>query len=425
MADIKLTDITKRYPDGTEAVKRMNLEIHDGEFMILVGPSGCGKSTALRMIAGLEDISDGELTIGDKVVNNLSPRDRDIAMVFQNYALYPHMTVRENMGFALKLAKVPQSEIDKKVEHAASILDLNEQLDRKPANLSGGQRQRVAMGRAIVRDPQAFLMDEPLSNLDAKLRVQMRTEVSKIQKDLSTTTVYVTHDQTEAMTLGDRVAVMRSGVLQQVDTPRVLYNDPVNIFVAGFIGSPAMNFFSGRISGGKVKLPFGEVPAPEGVGDVGDVIVGIRPEDFEDARFAPDGHSEGVEFDAPIDVVESMGSEIYVYFGFEGGEVSSDELAELARDSGVAETPSGGTGFAVARLNPESDIAEGPGARLWFDGAKLHIFNPADGTNLRRSDAEQAEAAEATEDAIEAEEEAEPAERAEAKEAPQEDSAPE
>src|SRR4051812_21846609 len=283
MAEIQFRDVTKRYADGTEAVKHMSLEIADGEFMILVGPSGCGKSTALRMIAGLEDISEGELLIGDRVVNNLSPRDRDIAMVFQNYALYPHMTVRDNMGFALKLAKVPQEEIDRKVEEAARILDLTEHLARKPANLSGGQRQRVAMGRAIVRDPQAFLMDEPLSNLDAKLRVQMRTEVSRLQRDLSTTTVYVTHDQTEAMTLGDRVAVMRSGVLQQVDTPRVLYNDPVNIFVAGFIGSPAMNFFSGKISGGTIQLPFAKVPAPEGVPDTSDVVVGIRPENFEDA----------------------------------------------------------------------------------------------------------------------------------------------
>ncbi|MGH2942075.1 MAG: ABC transporter ATP-binding protein, partial [Solirubrobacteraceae bacterium] len=291
MAEIKLRDVTKRYADGTEAVKRMNLDIDDGEFMILVGPSGCGKSTALRMIAGLEDISEGELRIGDRVVNNLAPRDRDIAMVFQNYALYPHMTVRANMGFALKLAKVPQAEIDAKVEAAARTLDLTEHLDRKPANLSGGQRQRVAMGRAIVRDPQAFLMDEPLSNLDAKLRVQMRTEVARLQRDLSTTTVYVTHDQTEAMTLGDRVAVMRSGVLQQVDTPRVLYNDPVNIFVAGFIGSPAMNFFSATVSGGRIKLPFAEVALPEGVTPAGEVIVGIRPEDFEDARFAPAGHA--------------------------------------------------------------------------------------------------------------------------------------
>src|SRR3954453_19658990 len=278
MAEITLRGVTKRYPDGTEAVKAIDLDIHDGEFMILVGPSGCGKSTALRMIAGLEEISDGDLIIGGERVNDLAPRDRDIAMVFQNYALYPHMTVRDNMGFALKLAKVDQNEINTKVEEAARILDLEAHLDRKPANLSGGRRQRVAMGRAIVRDPQAFLMDEPLSNLDAKLRVQMRTEVSRLQRALSTTTVYVTHDQTEAMTLGDRVAVMRSGILQQVDTPRELYNDPVNIFVAGFIGSPAMNFFAAKISGGKLRLPFAEVAAPKGLGDAGEVIVGIRPE---------------------------------------------------------------------------------------------------------------------------------------------------
>ncbi len=407
MAEITLKDVTKRYPDGTEAVKKMSLDIKDGEFMILVGPSGCGKSTALRMIAGLEDISEGEMRIGDKVVNNLAPRDRDIAMVFQNYALYPHMTVRANMGFALKLAKVDEAEINQKVEEAARILDLTEHLDRKPANLSGGQRQRVAMGRAIVRDPQAFLMDEPLSNLDAKLRVQTRTEVSRLQKRLSTTMVYVTHDQTEAMTLGDRVAVMRSGVLQQVAPPRELYNDPVNIFVAGFIGSPAMNFFSGTISGGKLKLPFAEVPAPKGVSHSGDVIVGIRPEDFEDAALAPSGHTAGVEFTAPIEVVESMGSEIYVYFGFQGGEVSSDELAELARDSGVAETPGAGAGLAVARLNPESEIGEGQKAKLWFDSAKLHLFDPGDGSNVRRSAGEQKAAAKATKAAVKAEAEVE------------------
>ncbi len=403
MADIKLHDVTKRYADGTEAVKKMNLEIKDGEFMILVGPSGCGKSTALRMIAGLEDISEGEMLIGDKVVNNLAPRDRDIAMVFQNYALYPHMTVRENMGFALKLAKVDAAEIDKKVEDAARTLDLTDHLDRKPSNLSGGQRQRVAMGRAIVRDPQVFLMDEPLSNLDAKLRVQMRTEVSRLQRDLSTTMVYVTHDQTEAMTLGDRVAVMRSGVLQQVDTPRKLYNDPLNIFVAGFIGSPAMNFFAGSISGGRLKLPFAEIPAPEAVSHSGEVIVGIRPEDFEDAHFAPTGHDQGVTFEAPIEVLESMGSEIYVYFSFSGGEVSSDELAELARDSGIAETPGGRTGLAVARLNPESDVKEGDTAKLWFDGAKLHLFDPSDGSSLRRGAQEQKAASKATAAAVEAE----------------------
>src|SRR4051795_1345303 len=288
MANIQLRDVTKRYPDGFEAVKHMDLDIDDGEFVILVGPSGCGKSTALRMIAGLEDISDGELVIGDQVVNERAPKDRDIAMVFQSYALYPHMTVRENMGFALELAGVSKEDRNRKVEEAAEILDLKQHLDRKPANLSGGQRQRVAMGRAIVRDPAVFLMDEPLSNLDAKLRVQMRTQVSRIQQRLGTTTVYVTHDQTEAMTLGDRVAVMRSGVLQQVDTPKQLYDNPVNIFVAGFIGSPSMNFFPAAVEGDHLKLPFANLPlqgrlrtAAESVSG-GDLIAGVRPEHFYD-----------------------------------------------------------------------------------------------------------------------------------------------
>ncbi len=384
MAEIELDDVTKRYPDGYEAVKHMDLDVRDGEFLILVGPSGCGKSTALRMIAGLEDITEGELKIDGEVVNQRSPKDRDIAMVFQNYALYPHMTVRENMAFALKLAGVDKTERDRKVEEAARILDLDQHLDRKPANLSGGQRQRVAMGRAIVRSPKAFLMDEPLSNLDAKLRVQMRTEVSRIQQQLDVTTIYVTHDQTEAMTLGDRVAVMRLGVLQQVDTPRELYGNPRNIFVAGFIGSPAMNFFGGQIVDGRVRLPFGDAPLPRGVQGRGEVIVGVRPEDFEDARFIPQGH-EGVTFDAPVEVVESMGSETYAYFKFEGGKVDSAELVELAEDSGIAETPSasGGTGSAaVARLSPESDVREGTRARLWMDCGKLHLFDPHDGSNL-------------------------------------------
>src|SRR3954447_23909374 len=259
MAEITLNSIWKRYPDGFEAVKNVDLDIKDGEFMILVGPSGCGKSTALRMIAGLEDITEGDLIIGGERVNDLAPRDRDIAMVFQNYALYPHMTVRDNMGFALKLSKVDKGVIDQKVNDAAKILDLDQHLERKRANLSGGQRQRVAMGRAIVRDPKVFLMDEPLSNLDAKLRVQMRTEVSRIQRRLGTAMVYVTHDQTEAMTLGDRVAVMRAGILQQVDTPGNLYDQPDNLFVAGFIGSPSMNFLPGRLEGDSVHLPFGRM----------------------------------------------------------------------------------------------------------------------------------------------------------------------
>src|SRR3954466_16019141 len=260
MSEIVLDKVTKRYPDGFEAVRDMDLDINDGEFMILVGPSGSGKSTALRMIAGLEDITGGEVRIGETVVNQIAPKDRDIAMVFQNYALYPHMTVRENMAFPLKLAKAPQEEVDSKVQEAARILDLTDHLDRKPANLSGGQRQRVAMGRAIVRAPKAFLMDEPLSNLDAKLRVQMRAAVSRLQQRLGTTTVYVTHDQTEAMTLGDRVAVMRAGVLQQVDTPQVLYDTPANLFVAGFIGSPAMNFMPATVEGDVVNLPMVEAP---------------------------------------------------------------------------------------------------------------------------------------------------------------------
>src|SRR5215218_6642079 len=321
MAEITLDHVTKRYPDGFEAVKNMSLDIQDGEFMILVGPSGCGKSTALRMIAGLEDITDGQMVIGGDVVNDRAPRDRDIAMVFQNYALYPHMTVRDNMGFALKLAKVDKAEIDRKVNEAARILDLEQHLDRKPANLSGGQRQRVAMGRAIVRDPKAFLMDEPLSNLDAKLRVQMRTEVSRIQDRLGTTTIYVTHDQTEAMTLGDRVAVMRAGVLQQVGSPMELYNDPHNLFVAGFIGSPAMNFMPATVDGDTVKLPMADVSLPQGLREsVGrsegrQLIAGIRPESFEDASLVDTSHmGNGTTFTATIELVESMGAELYAHF---------------------------------------------------------------------------------------------------------------
>ncbi len=320
MAEIVLDGVTKVFADGYEAVKDMDLDIADGEFMILVGPSGCGKSTALRMIAGLEDISSGELKIGGEQVNDRAPKDRDIAMVFQNYALYPHMTVRENMGFALKLAGADKEEIDRKVEDAAKTLDLTQHLDRRPANLSGGQRQRVAMGRAIVRDPKAFLMDEPLSNLDAKLRVQMRTEVARLQSKLETTTVYVTHDQTEAMTLGDRVAVMRAGLLQQVGTPAELYDNPKNLFVAGFIGSPAMNFMPGELSGRKVKLPIGEADLGEEIaqGHDGPVVAGLRPESFEDASLVGDLADErGIVFEAEIDLVESLGSDLFAYFHVE------------------------------------------------------------------------------------------------------------
>jgi multiple sugar transport system ATP-binding protein len=389
MAAIELEHITKRYPDGTEAVKDLNLTIDDGEFVILVGPSGCGKSTALRMIAGLEDISEGELRIGDQVVNERAPKERDIAMVFQSYALYPHMTVRQNMGFALELAGVPEAERNAKVEEAAKILDLQQHLDRKPANLSGGQRQRVAMGRAIVRDPSAFLMDEPLSNLDAKLRVQMRAEVSRIQQRLGTTTVYVTHDQTEAMTLGDRVAVMRAGVLQQVDTPKKLYEEPVNLFVAGFIGSPAMNFFRAELKGSSVSTPFGDIPLPARLQRVaqqagsGRVIAGLRPESFEDAEIARlQGRSGGHEFEADVDLIESMGSEVYAYLRLEGSHADSADLADLAADSGAADVPGAGTDQLVTRLSAETGIKRGTRARFWLDTEKLHIFDADSGASL-------------------------------------------
>jgi multiple sugar transport system ATP-binding protein len=390
MAQITLDNITKRYPDGFEAVKDMSLEIEDGEFVILVGPSGCGKSTALRMIAGLEDITDGELRIGENVVNDKAPKDRDIAMVFQNYALYPHMTVRDNMGFALKLRGTDKAEIDEKVGEAARILDLEQHLDRKPANLSGGQRQRVAMGRAIVRDPSAFLMDEPLSNLDAKLRVQMRTEVSRIQQRLGTTTVYVTHDQTEAMTLGDRVAVMRSGQLQQVGSPMDLYNEPLNLFVAGFIGSPAMNFMPAILEGDSVKLPIGDVKLPQEVRErVGraegkQLIAGVRPESFEAAELTGEVRDRGMTFNAHIDVVEAMGSELYAHFTVDSDQsIESAELRELAEDAGGGEVPSAGEeGRIVARLDPASNVTEGEDAELWVDATRLILFDPEDGRNL-------------------------------------------
>src|SRR3954470_19511089 len=319
MADIVLDGVTKRYPDGFEAVKSLNLNIADGEFMILVGPSGCGKSTALNMIAGLEDISSGELRIGGEVVNQKAPRDRDIAMVFQSYALYPHMTVRANMAFPLTIVKTPKDEVTRRVEEAAEILDLMQHLDRRPSQLSGGQRQRVARGRAIVRAPKAFLMDEPLSNLDAKLRVQMRTSVAKLQKQLATTTVYVTHDQTEAMTLGDRVVVLRGGLVQQIGSPQFLYDNPSNLFVAGFIGSPAMNFLPGTLENGQLSTGLGPVTLSDRIRQLAEaanapreVIAGVRPEHFEDARLLDAGaKSAGSTFTATVDVLESMGSDKY------------------------------------------------------------------------------------------------------------------
>jgi multiple sugar transport system ATP-binding protein len=346
------------------------------------------------MIAGLEDISSGELRIGGNVVNDKSPKDRDIAMVFQSYALYPHMTVRDNMGFALKLAKTPKNVIDEKVTEAARILDLTQHLDRRPANLSGGQRQRVAMGRAIVRDPAAFLMDEPLSNLDAKLRVQMRTEVSRIQRRLGTTMVYVTHDQVEAMTLGDRVAVMRNGLLQQVASPQELYERPANLFVAGFIGSPAMNFMAGTLEEGSLRTGLGDIPvtgrlrqALESAGAGREVIVGIRPEDFEDASLiSADLRDGGLTFNATIDVIESLGSEKYVYFTRELGQTANvAELQELARDSGRADV-GGASEAVVARLDPATRLSEGEDARLWVDVRTLHVFDPASGRNLTLGD---------------------------------------
>jgi multiple sugar transport system ATP-binding protein len=390
VAEIVLNEVTKRFPDGALAVDKISLDIADGEFVILVGPSGCGKSTTLNMIAGLEDITEGELLIGGQVVNNKAPKDRDIAMVFQSYALYPHMTVRENMGFALKLAKTPQATIDEKVNEAARILDLTQHLDRRPANLSGGQRQRVAMGRAIVRDPSVFLMDEPLSNLDAKLRVQTRTEVSKLQRRLGTTMVYVTHDQTEAMTLGDRLAVMRSGVLQQVGSPHELYANPRNLFVAGFIGSPAMNFMSGTLEEGSLRTSIGILPLTPQLkhalerGNAGrEVIVGIRPENFEDASLVqPDIRGHGITFRATIEVVESMGSDVFVYFTQESGlSRSVDQLADLADDAGKSDTGASQE-TVTARLDAATGIREGEEAELWADVRSMHIFDPATGRNL-------------------------------------------
>jgi multiple sugar transport system ATP-binding protein len=387
VADIVLDKVTKAFPDGTLAVQEFNLEIADGEFVILVGPSGCGKSTTLNMIAGLEDISSGELRIDGQRVNDKAPRDRDIAMVFQSYALYPNMTVRENMAFPLKLAKLSKEEIDRKVDEAAKVLELTALLDRKPANLSGGQRQRVAMGRAIVRSPKAFLMDEPLSNLDAKLRVQMRTVVSRLQKRLGTTTVYVTHDQTEAMTLGDRVVIMRAGAIQQVGEPQELYDHPNNLFVAGFIGSPSMNFLPASVAEGRLKTSLGDFPLGERmrsqVADVsGDLIVGIRPEHFEDASLIEDSiRQRGAEFEATADLVESMGSDKYVYFTIEGEKASAAELEELAADAGGGDLPASGSNL-VCRFSAESRVKEGDTARIWVNLDKIHLFDPSDGRNV-------------------------------------------
>ncbi len=386
MAEIVLDGVTKRYADGTVAVDNFSLDIADQEFIILVGPSGCGKSTTLNMIAGLEDISEGELRIDGERMNERAPRDRDIAMVFQSYALYPHMTVRENIGFPLKLAKMDKATMNEKVEKAAAILDLTPYLDRKPANLSGGQRQRVAMGRAIVRSPKAFLMDEPLSNLDAKLRVQMRTQISRIQKDLGTTTVYVTHDQTEAMTLGDRIVIMRAGKVQQIGPPQELYEHPVNLFVAGFIGSPSMNFLPGTVTPEGISTALGVIKPGERLRralskeDVpSEVIVGIRPETFEDAALVPD-RDHGATYTDTVDILESMGSEKFAYFGLDSATVDSEHLAELAKDTG-AEDLSGGQQL-VAQLDPKTGAKEGHELTIWFDPDAIHLFEPKSGANL-------------------------------------------
>ncbi|GAB16947.1 putative ABC transporter ATP-binding protein [Gordonia effusa NBRC 100432] len=389
MADIVLDNVTKQYADGSVAVAGVNLSIADGEFVILVGPSGCGKSTTLNMIAGLEDISGGELRIGGERVNERAPRDRDIAMVFQSYALYPHMTVRQNIAFPLTLAKLPKAEIAQKVDEAARILDLEKHLDRKPANLSGGQRQRVAMGRAIVRSPKAFLMDEPLSNLDAKLRVQMRTEIARLQNRLNTTTVYVTHDQTEAMTLGDRVVVLRAGHVQQIGTPAELYNDPSNLFVAGFIGSPSMNFLPGHLGVSGVETPIGTIAVPDYQAIVqragaaksnGEVIIGIRPEHLSDASMVdPLLKGRGNTFRVNVDVLESLGSDKYAYFDISSS-AESATLAELSAETGSAL----GGGEMVARLHAESGVVKGAPAELFYEPNKVAVFDQASGQNLHK-----------------------------------------
>ncbi|NAZ81927.1 sn-glycerol-3-phosphate ABC transporter ATP-binding protein UgpC [Kineococcus sp. R8] len=387
MARIELKNIVKKYGDGFPAVNDVSIDIADGELLILVGPSGCGKSTLLRMIVGLEDITSGDLLIDGERVNDLAPRERDLAMVFQNYALYPHLTVGENIAFPLRLAhgKVSEEEVRSRVQRAADMLELNEHLDRKPANLSGGQRQRVAMGRAIVRDAKAFLFDEPLSNLDAKLRGQMRTEIARMQRSLATTTVYVTHDQTEAMTLGDRVAVLRKGVLQQVASPRELYEQPVNLFVAGFIGSPPMNFLPARVAGDRLQLPFCEVPAPAVIGAErrqGELlVVGVRPEHFDDVEVteAPAG---AVTFSAPVDVTEWLGNELYAYIPFEAAAETKEQLAELDRELDGESMRS----QLVVTLDAMTSVRDGDTAQLWFDPDRMHVFDPSTGENLTRDE---------------------------------------
>ncbi len=397
MAEVTFEQVSKIYPDGTRAVNDFSLDIQDGEFMVLVGPSGCGKSTALRMVAGLEDVSEGVLRIGDRVVNYVAAKDRDIAMVFQSYALYPHLSVYENIAFGLRVKKVAKDEIDKRVQEAARILGLEDFLKRKPRALSGGQRQRVAMGRAIVRQPAAFLMDEPLSNLDAKLRVQMRAEIARLQDDLGTTTVYVTHDQVEAMTMGDRVAVMRKGELQQVAAPQELYDRPVNLFVGGFIGSPAMNMLEAtldRENGGLAvrlggqRLSLGEHvlqarPALQRY-EGRQVILGIRPEDLEDAEHAADRPSDEC-LKGEVSLTEALGSEIMVHFTVDASPAYTDDVRELAKDAGneaAAEARDAGEATLVGRFDPRSKVSIGEQATVAVDTRSLHFFDPETGEGI-------------------------------------------
>ena len=387
MAEITIKNVVKEYGDGFLAVDDVSLDIADGEFMILVGPSGCGKSTLLRMIVGLEDITSGDVLIAGERINDKAPRSRNLAMVFQNYALYPHLSVFENIAFPLRLrGGMSDEEIKAKVEEAAATLELTEHLGRKPANLSGGQRQRVAMGRAIVRNADAFLFDEPLSNLDAKLRGQMRTEILRMQRRMGTTTVYVTHDQTEAMTLGDRVAVLRKGLLQQVATPRDLYERPVNMFVAGFIGSPPMNFIPGTIDGGKLSLPFVSIALPEDMqaaaGDRDHVMIGVRPEAFEDAALIEAGKSDqGVTFTVKVDVIEWLGNEQYAYIPYDAPDHMVAGLAELERELDSERMRS----QLVVALDPKSRIRDNSDATLWLDPRNMLIFDPQTRDNLTLS----------------------------------------
>lgn len=376
MAEIVIDNVSKQFPDGTRVLNNTSITIHDGEFFILVGPSGCGKSTLLNTIVGLESVSSGEIRIDGRVINDLDPKDRNMAMVFQSYAIYPHMTVGDNIGFPLRLTGLSKSEIRQKVEEAAATLELTPLLDRKPASLSGGQRQRVAMGRALVRNPAAFLLDEPLSNLDAQLRVQMRAEIGRLQKRLGTTMIYVTHDQTEAMTLGDRVAVLNQGEVQQIGTPRQLYRTPANLFVAGFIGSPGMNFAPARLEKEKLVLPFGELAMPEHFANLPKdepVIAGFRPEAI---RFASEENPHDLVFEAKIDVVEWLGAELFVYFDMIWPGAWNLMMPRMSAMPGKGNT------MLVSRLDPSIPVQKGQSLRLKLNNQNIHLFDGRTGCNL-------------------------------------------